>query len=144
MLLFASRTPLPWSAKLASPSAMSISPLPRAAALEVIRNAADAIAATKTGPRDANALARALMTACASAGIAPEELDAAVAADPELYRLEQEALKDAMTGQPDPGPYAAISRESPSGQAGDTSKSRTSPEPDPALSSWDRAERRKT
>jgi hypothetical protein len=53
--------------------------------------------------------------ACAELDVALDEWLAALHADPELVRLFHEALDELVIEAPDPGPYDAISRESPSG-----------------------------
>lgn len=62
-------------------------------------------------------------------GVALEAYREALQADPALAELERTSMIQAMSGAPDPGPYDSISRESPSGQPGDLSKSRSDPEP---------------
>lgn len=71
----------------------------------------------------------AIRTTCDAEGISPQEYRAVVAADRELEHLQELAFREAMGGSTDPGPYAAISRESMSGQPGNTMKSRSRPEP---------------
>lgn len=53
--------------------------------------------------------------ACAELDVDLDEWLAALRADPELERLFHEALDELVVEAPDPGPYGAISRESPSG-----------------------------
>lgn len=105
--------------------------VPRASILQIIKSAADALRAARASPEDGVAVSRALADACCSAGVSPEAFDAAIATDVDLYRLESDALGEALTERADPGPYGAISRESPGGRPGDTSKTRTNPEPAP-------------
>ena len=64
-------------------------------------------------------------------GLALEAYRAALQADPTLAELERTSITQAMSGgpAPDPGPYDSISRESPSGQPGNLTKSRSEPEP---------------
>jgi hypothetical protein len=62
-------------------------------------------------------------------GLALEAYREALQADPTLAELERMSLTQAMAGGTDPGPYDSISRESPSGQPGDLTKSRSEPEP---------------
>jgi hypothetical protein len=116
---------------------MAAAPLSRASVLDIIRRASNALRAERAGPDDEAAVSRALANACGAKGVAPEAFDRTVGADPDLYQLKNDALREAFSGTADPGPYGSISRESPSGQPGDTTKSRTNPEPDPSLSSWD-------
>lgn len=47
----------------------------------------------------------------------------------EMEELEREAALERSGTQPDVGPNAEISRESPSGKPGDTTKTRTNPFP---------------
>ena len=91
----------------------------RAVVLEIVREAAAKLHETQEG--DA-AAAVALRDACVSAGVEPTAFDAAIAADPELELLEQNAIREALLGSTDPGPYGGISRESMTGQPGDTTK----------------------
>jgi hypothetical protein len=64
-------------------------------------------------------------------GVALEAYREALQSDPTLAELERSAMTQAFSGgpAPDPGPYDTISRESPSGQPGDLTKSRSEPEP---------------
>jgi hypothetical protein len=101
----------------------------RAAVLEIVKSASNALRAARASPDDAAAVARALAEACAAAGVSAAAFDAAVAADADLEQLETAALREAVAGGADPGPYAEISRESMSGKPGDTTKSRTNSEP---------------
>jgi hypothetical protein len=66
----------------------------------------------------------ALDSALEKSGVSREAYKAALNADPELADLENKAHKQAAVEAPDPGPYDTISRESPSGQPGDLTKSR--------------------
>lgn len=52
-------------------------------------------------------------------GVDPSTYSRALEADPELARLERDALQEAVTEPPDPGPYGCISREAPTGRPGD-------------------------
>jgi hypothetical protein len=47
----------------------------------------------------------------------------------EMEELERQSALEAPGTQPDPGPNAEISRESPSGKPGDTTKTRDNPFP---------------
>lgn len=80
---------------------------------------------------DRTRVVHAIASACDTAGIAPQRYAVALAEDPLLAKLEHDAIDDAIADAPDPGPYAAVSRESMSGRPGDTTKSRTHPEPPP-------------
>lgn len=71
----------------------------------------------------------ALAKACDELGVDPETFDTAIAGDIELELLKTNILRQAIAGTTDPGPYGEISRESPSGQPGDTTKNRSEPEP---------------
>jgi hypothetical protein len=97
---------------------MSPETVPRASVLEIIKTAAGALRAARTSPEDGPAITGALAEACGKNGVSPDAFDAALRADAELDRLKSDALREALTGRADPGPYAAISRESPSGQPG--------------------------
>jgi hypothetical protein len=100
------------------------STVPRETLLRVIRTAAEA-AGSPPVEHDEDAEFRwAIEAACRTADITTQAYDQGLAADPELERLQVMAFRDAV-GSPDPGPYGAISRESPSGRAGDTTKSRS-------------------
>jgi hypothetical protein len=103
--------------------------LSRECVLEIVKSAADALRAARTSAEDTRAVSDALARACATLRVAPEAFDAAIGADPELETLKNEALREALAGGTDPGPYAEISRESMSGLPGDTTKSRTESEP---------------
>lgn len=61
------------------------------------------------------AMAELLERACAQTGIAPAEYQAEIQADPSLIDLQRLALDELFVEPADPGPYSAISRESPSG-----------------------------
>lgn len=75
-----------------------------------------------------SAVTGAIAAACDEAGISPQDYRAVVDASNELGELERAALGEARSGgSTDPGPYAAISRESPSGKEGDTTKNRSRP-----------------
>lgn len=80
-------------------------------------------------PARLDALPDAIASGCTAVGISPQDYSSAVEADPELEELQRRTFDEALTEAPDPGPYAAISRESMSGKPGDLSKSRTHPEP---------------
>jgi hypothetical protein len=69
----------------------------------------------------------ALLLACEVSRISVEDYEAALRADPSLAELERESTTYAVVDAPDPGPYDAISRESPSGQPGDLTKPRSLP-----------------
>jgi len=69
----------------------------------------------------------ALVEACQKNGISVEIYVNALVAAPALAELEKQSLLTAVADAPDPGPYDAISRESPSGQPGDLTKPRTLP-----------------
>lgn len=109
---------------------MATSSVSRATALAIIKSAAEALHDGRVHPDDAAAVPRALAHACDTSGVSPQAFDAAIAADPELEHLQNEALHEALAGDADPGPHAEISRESMSGKPGDTTKSRTHSEPD--------------
>lgn len=68
-----------------------------------------------------------LERACRENGLSVDDYAAALRADPALAELEKESLVMGIAEPPDPGPYDAISRESPSGQPGNLEKSRTLP-----------------
>ena len=53
--------------------------------------------------------------ACAQQSVTARDLRAAIDADPSLVELEEAVTKEALADSADPGPYDAISRESPSG-----------------------------
>lgn len=99
--------------------------------VRTIKDFADAVRTRSQGSiavflRDQPDLTReALAEACRRNGISVEQHAAALRATPALAALEDEALTDAVVESPDPGPYDAISRESPSGQPGDLTKFRT-------------------
>ncbi len=57
--------------------------------------------------------------ACAEQGMTVDEWLASLHADVELLRLFEQALDELVVDPPDPGPYDAISRESPSGSPDD-------------------------
>lgn len=57
------------------------------------------------------------MSANETTGATPEE----------IAELERQAELEASGDPPDPGPNAAVSRESPSGKPGDTTKTRLNP-----------------
>jgi len=59
--------------------------------------------------------------AVARLGIDEETYGRAIEADAGLALLERAALREAIGGIPDPGPYDRISREAPTGQPGDLS-----------------------
>jgi hypothetical protein len=101
----------------------------REKALRALRKAADEVRSTGVAPDDGAEVRRALASACDSEGISPQEYDAIIQGDDELRELQQSALEEGITGGADPGPYAAISRESMSGKPGDLSKSRWNPDP---------------
>lgn len=101
----------------------------RADVLEVVKSAANALRAARAKPDDPKVVPLALAAACVERGVSPQAFDDAITADPELERLKGEALREAVLGATDPGPYAEVSRESSSGLPGDTTKSRTKPEP---------------
>ena len=107
----------------------STEPVPRASVLAIVRSAADELRTTRARLEDPAAVSRALASACRAAAVSPHAFDAAVASDPELESLKSAALDEALAGSTDPGPHAEISRESMSGQPGDTTKSRSDPEP---------------
>jgi hypothetical protein len=88
----------------------------RAKVIQVIKDLADAGGA----PQGGGALGRALE----KNGVSLDAYKAALKEDPGLADLENNALKQAVAEAPDPGPYDTISRESPSGQPGDLTKSR--------------------
>jgi hypothetical protein len=94
-----------------------------------MRAAADLLRAEKTGPKDEGAIRRAIATACDTMGISPQDYVAIVQSDATLSELEQHAIDEAVMGSTDPGPHAAISRESNSGKPGDLSKARSFPVP---------------
>lgn len=59
----------------------------------------------------------AFAAACQQNGVNEEEVREAILADPSLSELEDAVIQEALVGAPDPGPYDAISRESPSGSS---------------------------
>ncbi len=105
----------------------------RAKVVGVIKEYTDALGAQRVSGaapveqrEDAKVVREALTQACARAGITPEDYAEAVRADSTLVDLETQSLNQATVGTTDPGPYDAISRESPTGQAGNLEKSRES------------------
>ena len=52
---------------------------------------------------------------CAERGADPAEYRATLEADPSLLQLQETMIKEVVAGPADPGPYDAISRESPAG-----------------------------
>ena len=89
---------------------------------KVIRVIRDYTEAPGTTPK-----AQALSEACAKSGISVDAYTEALRADPTLADLEKQSMTGAMVESTDPGPYDAISRESPSGQPGDLTKPRSVP-----------------
>lgn len=71
--------------------------------------------------------AEALAEACEKSGISVDAYNEALRADPSLADLEKQSTTGAVVESADPGPYDAISRESPSGQPGDLTKPRSLP-----------------
>ncbi|AKU95414.1 hypothetical protein AKJ09_02078 [Labilithrix luteola] len=96
--------------------------------ITAMRAAADQLRDERARSDDEPAVEKAFATSCDTMGIPPRDYRETVAADPDLELLEQLAVREALAGSTDPGPYAAISRESMSGQPGNTLKSRTHPE----------------
>lgn len=92
--------------------------------IAAIRIASDRFSVDRTAQPDEQELADAVAAACDEVGISPQEYRTVIDASDELTELEHEAMGEARFGVADPGPYAAISRESPSGKAGDTTKNR--------------------
>lgn len=101
----------------------------RERALSALRLAVDLMRERGTHPGDEEGVRWAIATACDSEGISPQDYDHVVRGDPDLEQLELAAFEVGVAGTADPGPYAAISRESMSGKPGDLSKSRTNPDP---------------
>lgn len=96
--------------------------------ITTMRAAADQLREERARSDDDPAVEKAFATSCDTMGIPPREYRETVEADPELELLEHLAVREALAGSTDPGPYAEISRESMSGQPGNTLKSRTNPE----------------
>lgn len=105
----------------------------RASVVKVIRDFTDELARPVSArppvvrADDPPTVLAALEAACKEHGISVQDYRAALHADPSLADLERQALSSTPVESPDPGPYDAISRESPSGQPGDLSKSRSVP-----------------
>lgn len=106
----------------------------RAKVVNVIRDWSESIARPSgvDGPPPSSTTRRgleeeALEKALREHGLALEAYREALQADPLLADLERASLAQAIAGGPlpDPGPYDEISRESPSGQPGDLTKSRS-------------------
>lgn len=97
--------------------------------LGAIRDVADRLRDEHVQPDDARAVERVIRATCDAKGISPQEYRATIEADRELEHLQDLAFHEALAGSTDPGPNAAISRESMSGQPGNTMKSRSHPEP---------------
>ncbi len=97
--------------------------------IAVIKDFSDGLLAEKNGghvtPESSDARVRGVLRqACERVGVALEDYTRALADDPVLQKLEHDAVVQAVAGSVDPGPNDAISRESPSGQPGDLTKSR--------------------
>ncbi|RYE77966.1 MAG: hypothetical protein EOO74_06050 [Myxococcales bacterium] len=73
---------------------------------------------------DPSALGRLVHEACAQVGIPFRDYQREIESNPDLIQLEQKAIDEGLIGTADPGPYDAISRESPTGREGDLSKPR--------------------
>lgn len=110
----------------------------RAKVVKVIRDWSESLARPAQGDASPPSSTRrrgleeeALDRALKEHGLALEAYREALHADPTLAELERSSITQAMSGgpAPDPGPYDTISRESPSGQPGDLTKSRSDPEP---------------
>ncbi len=84
----------------------------------------DAILAARLRRGDPSALGRLVHEACAEVGIPFRDYQREVESSPELIQLEQKAIDEGLVGSTDPGPYASISRESPTGREGDLRKPR--------------------
>lgn len=97
--------------------------------LRAMRLTADTLRERRAEPNDTDALRRAVVEACDTVGISPQDYRSIVESDPMLAELEQHAVTEAVAGSTDPGPHAAISRESNSGKPGDLSKARSQPQP---------------
>lgn len=97
--------------------------------LRVMRTVADALRERGSGRPGPELVERAIATACDTLAIAPQVYREIVDSDPTLSELEQLAIGEALTEMADPGPYAAISRESNSGKPGDLTKARSHPQP---------------
>ena len=96
----------------------------RAAATQAIKQvrdlAAEARARSPSWPAgepggEGEAISSFVDRACVATGIDRASFDAALGADPALRELLRHALDEVLAEPGDPGPYAAISRESPAG-----------------------------
>lgn len=105
----------------------------RVGVVKVIRSFAEKLAQPRSSgtpmdrARDPEAVRAALIAACQENGVPLEDYHAALQSDPSLADLERQAMTAEVVETPDPGPYGAISRESPSGQPGNLEKFRTVP-----------------
>lgn len=105
----------------------------RAAITRVIRDYAKALQTSRKpeapveAARDPVTLHAALEEACRDHGVTLDEYDTALQEDPSLSDLARQATTASVVETPDPGPYDAISRESPSGQPGNLEKYRSVP-----------------
>lgn len=80
--------------------------------LEIVRAAAAKLREAHGSDAEVPAAFR---EACDSVGVSPFAFDTAITADAKLELLKHAAIREAISGSTDPGPYAATSRESPSG-----------------------------
>lgn len=90
----------------------------RSRVLAILRDIRDTILADRAAGSSRRADPRvdeAVRRACARHGVPVESWQAALDADPELARLVEQTLEEIIVDSPDPGPYDAISRESPRG-----------------------------
>lgn len=98
--------------------------------IAVIKDFSDGLLAERSAgsvtPEESDARAlHVLEQACDRVGIAPSDYAEALRTDATLAKLEHDAVVQALAGPVDPGPNDAISRESPSGQPGDLTKTRS-------------------
>lgn len=109
---------------------MATSSALRDTALRVLRRVKDAFdLRASSGVSDDDFVREAFAAACTTEGISPQEYAATRDTFPDLAELERETLREGLAGTTDPGPHAAISRESPSGQFGDLRKNSSHPFP---------------
>ena len=94
--------------------------------LAVIRTTEEGLQARHLTPADLSkdSLRDELRASCARFNVDIADYDRFIAANPEIAKLATEAFREGLSGGTDPGPYDAISRESPSGQPGDLTKTR--------------------
>lgn len=82
---------------------------------EELTRATSARRSAGQGPNPGAMVTESFAKACAQQGASIEAVRAAIDADPSLVELEEAVTKEALADSADPGPYDAISRESPSG-----------------------------